>query len=294
MKYSIYVKWDGLHHKNQIGLRFIIDKYFKEVNNINDADICYFPANSFDTLKYPNKKFIFGPHFSTLPNEKLLNINNIHNNAIYCQPSQWVTDLYVKECNVTNIPVYTLPFPPDINKFKPDNNINKNNDCIIYFKQRKQEELNYIKEYLITKGYNVSVFDYTKKYNENDYLKTLQKSKFGIWIGRHESQGFALEEALLCNIPLLVWDVTKISQEYNCPESYNDIKTIATVIPYWNNNCGEYFHNKEEFELTFNKFINNIDYYQPRKKIIELLSIDSIYNNYWVLIFKYFKFISNI
>jgi hypothetical protein len=287
MKYFIYVKWEGLHHKNQIGLRFIIDKYFKEVFSIEEADICYFSINSFDTLKYPNKKFIFGPHFSTLPNENLLNINNIHNNAIYCQPSQWVNDLYTKEFNIINIPIYNLPFPPDIYKFKPDTNIIKNNDCFIYFKRRKQEELFFIKEYLINKGYSPIIFDYIKKYNENYYLSTLQKCKFGIYLGTHESQGFALIEALCIDIPLLVWNVTKMSQETGCPKQYNNIKTIATTIPYWDYNCGEYFYNKEEFELTFNNFINNINNYQPRKKIIELLSIDNIYNNYWVPILNY-------
>jgi hypothetical protein len=291
MKYSIYVKWDGLHHKNQIGLRFIIDKYFKEVYSIEKADICYFPINSFDTLKYPDKKFIFGPHFSTFPNEKLLNINNTNNNAIYIQPSQWANDVFIIDFNVTNIPIYNLPFPPDINKFKPDNNIKKNNDCFIYFKRRKQEELNYIREYLINKEYNVSIFDYTKKYNENDYISTLKKCKFGIWVGEHESQGFALIESLCLNIPLLVWNVTKLSQEEKCPESYYNINTEVTTIPYWNKECGEYFYNKDEFEITFNKFINNIDSYNPREKIIDLVSIDNIYNNYWVPILKYFKLV---
>ena len=32
-----------------------------------------------DTSKYPNKKFIFGPHFSVFPNNKLYEIKNINN-----------------------------------------------------------------------------------------------------------------------------------------------------------------------------------------------------------------------
>jgi glycosyltransferase involved in cell wall biosynthesis len=292
MKYSIYIKWDRLHHKNKIGLKFIIDKYFIEVFSIEEADICYFPCHSFDTLKFPNKKFIFGCHFDVFPNKDLRNINNKYNNSIYIQPSDWVNDLYMKEYNVTNIPIYTLPFPPDINIFKPDpENSIKNNDCFIYFKRRKQEELIYIKEFLITKGYNPIIFDYVKTYNENDYLKTLQKCKFGIYIGSHESQGFALIEALCINIPLLVWNVTQMSQEFGCPELYYNIKTIATTVPYWYKDCGELFYNKDEFEETFNKFINNLDNYKPREKIIELLSIDKIYENYWVPILQYFKLV---
>ena len=42
----------------------------------------------------------------------------------------------------------------------------------------------------------------------------MQKAKYGIILDAHESQGFAIEEALSCNVPLLVWNTKFMSQEY--------------------------------------------------------------------------------
>ena len=44
------------------------------------------------------------------------------------------------------------------------------------------------------------VFDYVKRYNEEDYLDCLKNAKFGIILDAHESQGFAIEEALFRQI----------------------------------------------------------------------------------------------
>ena len=61
-----------LHHKNKEALYRILDNMgieYKEgtENNIEDYDIIYMPSSLYDTSKYPDKKFIFGPHFSVFP-----------------------------------------------------------------------------------------------------------------------------------------------------------------------------------------------------------------------------------
>ena len=68
-----------LHHKNKEALYKILDNMgftYKEgrENNIEDYDIIYMPSSLYDTSKYPDKKFIFGPHFSVFPNNELLKI----------------------------------------------------------------------------------------------------------------------------------------------------------------------------------------------------------------------------
>ena len=52
------------------------------------------------------------------------------------------------------------------------------------------------------------------------FFNYLQNSKYGIWLDAHESQGFALQEALSCNVPLLVWNISSMNQEYN--STYNN------------------------------------------------------------------------
>ena len=120
------------------------------------------------------------------------------------------------------------------------------------------------------KNIEYELFNYQKKYNETDYLKYLQKAKYGIWLGRHESQGFALEEALSCNVPLLVWNVKSMNQEYGY--NYSDIP--ASCIPYWDERCGEQFYNQSELNDIFNLFISKLEHYKPRDYIMENLTIE--------------------
>jgi glycosyltransferase involved in cell wall biosynthesis len=124
--------------------------------------------------------------------------------------------------------------------------------------------------FLKSKNIEFEIFDYVSRYSEEKYLDYLQNSKYGIWLDAHESQGFALEEALSCNVPLLVWNITSMNQEYR--SSYSNIP--ATTIPYWDARCGEYFYTSSELEETFNNFLSKIDTYKPREYILENLSID--------------------
>jgi hypothetical protein len=103
-------------------------------------------------------------------------------------------------------------------------------------------------------------------------LKYLQHSKYAIVIGRHESQGFAIQEAMSCNVPLFVWSVISMNQEVG----YNYHDFPATSIPYWDEKCGEFFHEYEEMENKFDLFLNKLElgFYNPRKFILENLSLE--------------------
>lgn len=260
------------HHKNMIGLKLLLNSIniqykFGNINDIKDYDIIYSPNYPLNSNLYPDKKFIFGPHFSVFPDNKLLQINNINNNSIYIQPSNWARDVWINMNAEKNLPVKTFSFAVEVDKFRPIEN-SKKNEIFIMYKHRNPKELEYIISFLSKISVNFKLFNYQTKYNENEYIRCLQNAKYGIWIGRHESQGFALEEALSCNIPLLVWDVNYMSQEYG----YNYPDIPATVIPYWDKRCGEYFKEKEIFEETYYKFINKLDTYKPREYILENLS----------------------
>lgn len=267
------------HHKNKEGLEYMLTylKFQYKWGNYNDIpnyDVIFMPTNPIDTSKYPTKKFIFGNHFSVFPNKKLLYINNIHKNCCYIQPSKWVCDLWKNLAAEKYIPIRLLSFSVNTNKFKPIINSKKDN-VLIYFKRRKQEELDYLKNFLKFKHINFEVFDYVKRYQEENYLKVLQKAKYGIILDAHESQGFAIEEALSCNVPLLVWDVSTLNQEEGV--TFPDFP--ATSIPYWDNRCGEYFYKKEEFEEKYNKFISKLETYKPREFVLENLSVEKCSEN---------------
>ena len=73
---------------------------------------------------------------------------------------------------------------------------------------------NNILEILDSHNIEYKIFDYVNRYSEEEYIDYLQHSKYGIILDAHESQGFAIEEALSCNVPLLVWGAKTMNQEY--------------------------------------------------------------------------------
>jgi len=231
-------------------------------------DVVYSPSTPIQTNKYPNTKFIFGPHFSVFPEKHQLDmISSI--NTVYSQPSEWVCQFWQKipECTVS---LKIIPFGVDTEMFHPEKPLNMREKVFIYVKHRHPNELEKIIHFIQTKGFSPKIFDYVHKYNESDYIQYLKESKFAVWLAAHESQGFALQEALSSDVPLFVWNVTSLNQEYGC--GYPDIP--ATTIPYWDNRCGEYFTKEHEMETTFDVFISKLNTYRPREFVLENLSIE--------------------
>ena len=197
--------------------------------------------------------------------------NNIHNNGIYIQPSQPSVDTWQQEFKFTKLPMKAIPFGVDTNRFI--GNDTKNN-IIVYYKSREPSEFKKLIEFLNKKKLKYRVFNYQQKYQEEDFLNYLKTCKYGIVLGRHESQGFAIQEMLSCNIPLLIWGSKLRKQEYPNIPFYNLVKSEVSTVPYWSDDCGELFHEFSEIENKFETFIQKIDSYKPRNFILNNLSME--------------------
>ena len=283
---KILILTDYLHHKNQIGLKNVLEhlkiayEFTTDKNKIKDYDVIYSPANPIDTSKFPNKRFLFGPHFSVFPDDKLKSIKNVNRNALYIQPSKWCVDKW-KNMGVENyLPITSFPFPVEVDKFRPCVETSKKDKVFVYFKRRKQEELKFVTRFLTSRNIEYKIFDYVARYNEGEYIEYLQHAKYGIILGTHESQGFAYEEALSCDVPLLVWNVRYLNQEVGC----NYPALPATSIEYWDERCGEYFFDATEFSRTFETFISKLGTYRPRDYIMENLSVEPCAKRFQTLV----------
>lgn len=245
-----------------------------DVNQLNQINLSLFdcvfsPACPIDVSKYPNTKFLFGPHFSVFPDNSLHLIKG--NNAVYNLLSDWVKDIWVNNYEICNdLKLVTFPFGVDTEKFSEINPLSERNEIMVYYKNRSPIEILFIQTVLHNMNIKYKLFSYQARYNEDEYLSCLQNSKFCIWVGGHESQGFALQEALSCNVPLLVWNVSSMADEYN---SNYPIHFSATTIPYCDERCGEQFYHMNEFDGIFQLFLSKLDSYQPREYILENLSI---------------------
>jgi len=265
----------NFHHKNKIGLETILNflkiEYSYSNNYVSGFDIVYSPNNPVN-CQIPA---IYGPHFSTFPGNKINQVKK----GIYIQPSDWVIK-YVWD-NVKHIPIILFPFPVETEKFKEIKPFKERSKVLVYFKHRNPKEFRLLSNVLKRKNINFELFNYGS-YSEDKYLNYLQDAKYMIVLDAHESQGFALEEAMSCNVPLLVWNVSSLKQE--SVSNHPDIK--ATSIPYWDERCGEFFYKFEELQSTFDKFISKLETYKPREYILENLSVEKCSERFLQLIEK--------
>jgi len=264
------------HHKNRAALyaykNIQITPFFSpdELSrfDLNEYDAVYSPTYPIDISKYPNTRFIFGPHFSVFPENNLQSSKGP--NSVYIQPSKWAADVWNVSPLCNGINIRPVPFGVDTDRFTETIPLEQRTQVFVYYKTRNPEDLQYIRDKLQTLCIPYTLFSYDNRYNEEEYVQCLHNAKYGIWIGRHESQGFALEEALSCNVPLLVWDVLSMNQEYG--QNYNDIP--ATVLPYWDSRCGEFFYKREHFDYAFRLFMSKLHQFKPREYVLSNLTMD--------------------
>ena len=70
------------------------------------------------------------------------------------------------------------------------------------------EELDLITNFLEIRKMDYKIFEYGR-YKNSEMIKYAKTSKFGLVLGRTESQGIAINEMMATNLPLLVLDSTK-------------------------------------------------------------------------------------
>jgi hypothetical protein len=274
----IYTKgW--CHHKNIIGLQLLqnINMQVSEWNGQNNGLIMLLDSMDINVINNYNK-VIIGPHYEFFKHIELLNNYN-GEKKIYCNVlSDWLCVLIRKIIRNEKIHFLALPFPVDIEKFTPTI---KTDTYFIYFKNVHSSRLNKVIECLkqINTTLSCKMFIYGK-YNESEYLDWVKSSKFGIWVGCHESQGFALQEALSCDCPLFVYDINSLKDEcvgdVRYPwENFNG-ECIATSASYFDDSCGMIYKDSENMEEKLKIFLYNVNSikYNPRNYIINNLSAE--------------------
>ena len=279
MKLILYVKNGYPHHKNHAAIKRMCKNIeYEETSDyerikINNYDILLSCNTYIDPNEIPKDiKIIMGPHFFIFPEGHIVGNRNeeFSKRCIYNVLSQWNRNTFLEFPDII-IPMNELPFGVDTNKFVPSQH-EKEYDCLVYIKRRSNDIVNNTINILNQKGLKYKVFTYGS-YNEDDYLSSLQKAKFMISLDAHESQGFALEEAMSCNVPLLVMDATSMYDEK--PDGVNSLyeylrpkKLLATSVPYWSDECGI-----KTDEANLSKDIDRMNsQFAPRDYILRTLS----------------------
>ncbi len=252
MKLILYK--DKGHHKNFDAIQRMCNSShieFEFTDNENrikqdDYEILYsFSHYVNPDILPPKVKIIFGPHAFVIPSNESPFVGStdfkLINRAVYNCLSKWNYFVFYENVVSFKLPVHQLPFAVNINRFKPINNPEKDLDCLIYIKNRSNTDRTLLNNILNNSNLKYETITYGS-YNEDQYINLLNRSKFMIVLDAHESQGFALQEAMSCNVPLLVIDATSMYDEYYYGKQlYLDYKPKllkATSVPYWSEECG--------------------------------------------------------
>ena len=175
-------------------------------------------------------------------------------------PSWWVENKLKKYFGVTKCLVWPVAiYKPDIQHAVIEN------DCLIYHKNRSQEDLDYIKELLERRRLTYTQLQYGS-YTQDNFRQALSSVKFCVIIDNTESQGIAIQEMMAAGKPLFVWDTPvwdHMGQEYAVP---------ASSVPYWSYECGERLVEKDALDLALDHFLGRLLTYTPRDYVDRELS----------------------
>ena len=98
-----------------------------------------------------------------------------------------------------------------------------------------------------------------------------------IYLSESESQGLALQEAWIRNVPTLVWD----GGYWQCGKYKWQGSSSA---PYLTKDCGMFFKGKEDFINKFETFLKNLPNFQPREYSLENFTDETATKNYLKII----------
>jgi hypothetical protein len=162
---DLYLIDKYLHHKN---LHFLqkckkINVKYININELNDNmsnGLIYSAAIPINTSQYPKLKFLFGPQFSVLPDNRLLLIKR--KDIYYNLLSEWIVNIWKKYSICNDLNLVTLPFGVDSEKFCEIKSINNRDKVIVYYKRRNPNELNYILNFLKKNNIEYILFFFKK------------------------------------------------------------------------------------------------------------------------------------
>ncbi len=219
----------------------------------------------------PTTSIIAGPNIYTLPSEipPEMNLSRL----LWLYPAPWVEKFW-HAFGGSHIPSAVWPVGIDTAKFSPSTR--EKRLVLVYNKQRSLKDTLAVTTLLETLGQTYHVITYGN-YQEREYQTLLSEAKAVIWIGRSESQGVGLLEALAMNVPMLVWGVTRFGDWVGSGHDHFTPSQLAytpvMTAPYFNERCGVCISSNEELPNALPPFLSNLAQYTPRAYVEAELSL---------------------
>ena len=152
--------------------------------------------DAYQTLRNKDKLLV-GPQI--WPFEPKFNLLTEYRRVLV--PSRWCVDSYDKSFPNTKTAIWPVAI------YKPEITNNITTDCLIYHKNRSQQDLEYVKDMLSRRRLTYTQLQYGS-YTQQNFRDALSSVRFCVIIDNTESQGIAIQEMMYANKPLFVWDQT--------------------------------------------------------------------------------------
>lgn len=200
------------------------------------------------------KRLIVGPNVVVTPDEANRILFDPAIDMILV-PSQWVKDYYRSAAPELDDKVKV--WPAGVAKARPSSRDGK---VIIYCKDDKKLCVE-AKKTVRKAGYKAGIFEYGT-FSRQEYLEALGTAPAVVYISKSESQGLAMQEAWIRNVPTFVHYTGWVKNDYF---NWQDEKINA---PYLEDSYGAFY--KDTVELS--NLLDKIDSYQPQTECLKKLS----------------------
>lgn len=246
----------------------------------DEADyIGYLQPCRFDLLKQwhrEKKKVLMGPNLFVLPTE-MPEMCNMFSDFVV--PGEWVKKKYSQFDLLKDKKIWVWPVGIDTDEWKPTEQKEDMLDCLIYHKNRSEQDLAVAEAICRKFGLTYKTLQYGS-YNEDELKTACALSKFAMLVNGTESQGIAYMQILSTNTPCYVFNKSYWKSDDG------SINVPATSVPYWSDSCGMVTNdvNLKHFE----EFLHNIsvDKYSPREYILGEHTLEKSAQKYMNIIEK--------
>lgn len=224
--------------------------------------------------------FVIGPHLFPSPSDIPFYLRNlIRKVECFLHPSAWVMDRW-ERLGYSLSPMRVWPVGIDTDSFAPAGAAEKK-EVLIYHKMRSARELRSIQDELDRNRIRYRVLEYGK-YTEGEYRAILAKTSFVIWHGVRETQGIAMQEAMSCNVPVLVCNevafrspqVSKTPKTQKMRGGPDRTGESVPVAPYFDRRCGIIADRMDDIGEAVREMMDLYPQFEPREFILENFSLE--------------------
>lgn len=227
-------------------------------------------------------KIIYGPQYGCFPTGDVVGPQDPHQirRCVYNVLAPWCEQVwtnYLGPERTIIAPYVYQPYGVDMDTFAPvPLGTPKLLDCVLYIKCVSALLVAQVVSTLNQKWIRFQAIVYGQ-YTEEQYWTALAQAKFMVVLDRHESQGFALQEAMSMDVPLLVLDSPNMYAE--TMDGYKStlahlapLELPSTSVPYWSDQCGIKINSIEEFGAALDRMMVEYATFTPRDFVSDTLS----------------------